>query len=105
MRIILLLIMLISCRSQHLKEHITEQCTGHYVFIEEGERKYLDETQSFCSCRTYEFNLDRVGPKDSFQKADFSKCDAIIGYKGKRYTDLTSYLDAVRQMIKDNYEE
>jgi len=67
---------------------------------EKGEL-VIDEKNSACFSRKYQFSIDRVGPVGEDEDMALEDCADLIGYSPENYKKVAEFNERVRSKIKD----
>ena len=74
---------------------VTEQCFVNLKFLENGD---IDNINSNCQCRTYEFSMKMLGDHDDSEWYPMQKCAQMVGYPN--YDEVSSFNEKVYRLIK-----
>jgi len=97
------LILLISCLSacNSIKPITVANCERQISFITEGNKRYVNEEESFCACRDYKFSKEYIGPIGNEREIDIDSdiCRKIVGYPLTDYAALIRWAHSVQDRI------
>ena len=97
--LMMLLIVLISCRNRYPTIQDQEQLSPVFNYITIDGKQYIDVESSKCLSRTYRIDKRYVGAINQAIMLDIRECDRVIGYAPREYATFASFLENMRRWL------